>query len=206
MPFERHSIRYDHWFLKHETIYHSELRAIRSLMPAKGKSIEIGVGSGRFAAPLGITLGVEPSQKMARIARRRGIKVIEAIAEKLPFAHNQFDLVFMVTTICFVDDIQQSVSEIYRILKPGGCFINAFIDADSPLGQAYQTHKAKNVFYQEASFFSTDEIIKYLKKAGFTEFSFAQTIFHNPGEIKKIEPVKSGYGEGSFIVVKAIKT
>jgi len=41
--------------------------------------------------------------------------------------------------------------------------------------------------------------------ADFKSFNFAQTIFHNLAEIKGIEPVKDGYGEGSFVVARALK-
>ena len=40
-------------------------------------SVEIGVGTGRFAFPLGIRSGLEPLAKMATIARDRGISVVE---------------------------------------------------------------------------------------------------------------------------------
>jgi hypothetical protein len=50
-----------------------------------------------------------------------------------------------------------------------------------------------------------EEVVFNLKKAGFQDLSFSQTIFHNLDEIKKIEPIKEGYGEGSFVVIKAVK-
>jgi hypothetical protein len=48
---------------------------VRSLLPAGGYGVEIGVGTGRFAVSLGIAVGVEPSPAMAELARRRGIEV-----------------------------------------------------------------------------------------------------------------------------------
>jgi hypothetical protein len=50
-----------------------------------------------------------------------------------------------------------------------------------------------------------DEVVFYLKQAGFKNFNFTQTIFHNLAEIKDVEPIKDGYGKGSFVVVRAIK-
>ena len=174
-------------------------------MPKSRKGMEIGVGSGRFAAPLGIKLGVEPSRKMKKIAQKRGIKVIEGVAEKLPFADSQFEFALMVTTVCFVDDIQTSFQEAYRVIKPGGCLVIGFIDRESPLGKLYQKHRKKSVFYRVATFHTTAEIVLNLKKAGFKNFSFTQTIFHNLPRIKALEPIKKGYGEGSFVVIKALK-
>ena len=204
-PFEKHPLQYEQWFDRHKFAYESELQAIRKLLPQHGNGLEIGIGSGRFAAPLGIKLGLEPSSKMMEIAQARGIEVIGGVGESLPFRDSQFDFATMVTTICFLDDVEVAFNEAYRILKPGGCLIIGFIDKDSSIGQLYQQHKNENVFYRIATFYSVDEVVSHLKKAGFKVFNFAQTIFHNLAEIKGIEPVREGYGEGSFVVVRALK-
>ena len=60
-------------------------------------------------------------------------------------------------------------------------------------------------YYKEV-FDSTGEVISYLEKAGFSKFSFVQTIFHSLADIKSIETVKNGYGSGSFVVIKAVKS
>jgi len=111
----------------------------------------------------------------------------------------------MVTTVCFVDDIQASFQEAYRVLKPGGYLIIGFIDRESSLGRLYQQHKKKSVFYKIATFYTVAEILLNLEKVGFKNFSFTQTIFHSLSKIKAIEPIKEGYGEGSFVVIKALK-
>jgi ubiquinone/menaquinone biosynthesis C-methylase UbiE len=204
-PFEEYASQYEDWFKRNRFAYESELRAIREQLPKTGKGIEIGVGSGRFAAPLGIKIGIEPSRKMRELAQNRGIETIEGIAERLPFRDSQFEFALMVTTICFVDDIQASFQEAYRVLKPGGCFIIGFIDKESSMGRSYQQRKKKSVFYRIATFYSVDEVVSNLKKVAFRNFNFTQTIFHNLGDIKDIEPIKEGYGEGSFVVIRATK-
>lgn len=204
-PFERYWQEYDEWFERNQTAYESELRAIRTLLPATRNGVEIGVGSGRFAAPLGIKVGVDPSAAMCAIARQRGIEVAEGVAEALPFGDESFFLALMVTTICFVDDVELALIEAYRVLRPGGCLMIGLIDKGSPLGMFYEAHKDKSKFYGEATFYSVDEIVSFLKKAGFGDFSFVQTIFHDPADIKELEPVKEAYGQGSFAVIKAVK-
>ncbi len=204
-PFEEYASQYEDWFKRNRFAYESELRAIREQLPKTGKGIEIGIGSGRFAAPLGIKIGIEPSRKMRKLAQNRGIETIEGIAERLPFRDSQFEFALMVTTICFVDDIQVSFQEACRVLKPGGCFIIGFIDKESPVGRSYQQHKEHSVFYRIATFYSVDEVVSNLKKVAFRNFNFTQTIFHNLGDIKDIEPIKEGYGEGSFVVIRATK-
>ena len=204
-PFERHTIKYEEWFEKNEFAYKSELQAVRYLLPKKGAGVEIGVGTGRFAEPLGIRVGVEPSKAMRKVAQKRGIEVIDGVAEALPFEDCLFDFALMVTTVCFVDDIEASFKEAFRVIKPSGFFINGFVDRNSSLGKFYQQHKESNVFYKIATFYSVNEVIPYLKKAGFQNLTFAQTIFHALGEIKEVEAMKEGYGEGSFVVVSGMK-
>jgi ubiquinone/menaquinone biosynthesis C-methylase UbiE len=169
------------------------------------KSIEIGVGSGKFAIPLGIKTGVDPSPRMRKIAEQKGIKVINAVAEELPFENFQFEVVLMVTTICFVDNLNLAFREAYRILKLGGYLIIGFVDKDSSLGKLYQQYKEKSLFYNIATFYSTKEVVYNLNKVGFKEFNFKQTIFHSLNEIKSVEPVKENYGQGSFVVIRARK-
>jgi hypothetical protein len=75
----------------------------------------------------------------------------------------------------------------------------------SPVGTLYQQKKSESVFYKVATFYSVDEVTSYLKKTGFIDLKFTQTIFHRLSEIEHLEPIKKGYGEGSFVVVKALK-
>ncbi|OGW29892.1 MAG: methyltransferase type 11 [Nitrospirae bacterium GWC2_57_13] len=200
--FDQHSREYEAWFEANPRAYEAELRAIRELLPKQGKGLEIGVGSGRFAAPLGIRYGVEPSKAMRDQARLRGIKVIKGVAESLPFTESEFDHCLMVTTVCFLDDIELAFSEAHRVLRPGGSFLIGFVDRDSPLGRDYLAKQDKSVFYQDATFYSTKELIVHLEKAGFSDFRFHQTLFGPLKDIGVNEPVKEGFGDGSFVVVR----
>ncbi|MFW6147510.1 MAG: class I SAM-dependent methyltransferase [Thermodesulfobacteriota bacterium] len=204
-PFEDHSIAYEDWFDRNRFVYDSELLAVKAQLPGAGKALEIGVGSGRFAAPLNIEIGVEPSAAMRSIARDKGITVIGGIAEALPFKESCFDVTLMVTTICFVDSVESSMQESYRVLKQGGSFVVGFIDKDSLIGRTYLKKRDESLFYGAATFYSLDQIVDYLKKTGFRDLRFSQTVFRPLQQISAIEPVKDGYGEGSFVVVNARK-
>ncbi|HKJ67819.1 MAG TPA: class I SAM-dependent methyltransferase [bacterium] len=204
-PFEEHSDQYESWFSDHHAAYESELSAVKELLPPSGSGVEIGVGSGRFAAPLGIQHGVEPSEQMRRIAEQRGIATIAGVAEQLPYQNENFDFALMVTTLCFLDDVTQSFREVRRILTPGGAFLIGFIARESPLGQLYERYKEQNVFYRVATFYSVEEGVSDLRNTGFTDFKFTQTIFRPLEEITAPEPVKPGYGDGSFVVIRAMK-
>jgi ubiquinone/menaquinone biosynthesis C-methylase UbiE len=142
---------------------------------------------------------------MIKIAQRRGIEVIEGVAESLPFLDSEFDFVLMVTTICFLDDIEAAFNEASRVLKFRGSLIIGFIDAKSLIGKLYERHKNESTFYKDATFYSVKEVISHLKNAHFKDFVFRQTLFHSLNKLKNIEPVKKGYGEGSFVVVRGLK-
>lgn len=144
----------DRWFDEHEPIYQAEVEAVRRFAPPTGLGIEVGVGTGCFAVLLGIRFGIDPSRRMLRIARRRGLQVCEAIGERLPFRDEQFDLVLLVTVICFVDDVPALFRETRRVLQSGGHLVLGFIDRDSPLGRSYEARKETNRFYRAAHFYS----------------------------------------------------
>ena len=204
-PFETHVDRYEDWFTKYPDAYTAELRAVRALVPKNSRGIEIGAGTGRFSVPLEIKQGVEPSLQMAKTARRHNMQIISGVAEDLPLADDQFDFALMVTTVCFLDDIARAFQETRRILKPGGFLIVGFVDRTSPLGRLYLAHQHENVFYRDAIFYSVDEIVTAMKQTGFMDFDFRQTIFSGLSEITPAEPVKAGYGQGSFVVVRGQK-
>jgi SAM-dependent methyltransferase len=203
--FDNNVDRYEQWFVDNPLAYVSELRAVRELLPSNGAGIEIGLGTGRFAAPLGIKKGVEPSRAMAELARKKGIEVIIGVAEHLPFKVDEFCFVLMVTTVCFLDDREMAFQEVRRVLEPGGSFVIGFVDRDSLLGREYQTKKDKSAFYQHATFYTTKDIVAALEQAGFGAFEYRQTLFRPLAELVEIEPVREGHGRGSFVVVRGVK-
>lgn len=201
--FDEQAIEYDAWFEKHPDLYLAELEVIRSFIPVNGGGIEIGVGSGRFAVPLGLPIGVEPAPRMAELARQRGIDVLEAVAEALPFADATFDFAIMVAVVCFLNDVGLAFREACRILKPNGTLVIGFIDRESELGYYYSQKKEQSRFYRDASFYSVSELVGLLTKAGFLDFAYRQTLF--PEETTNLT-VKEGYGRGGFVVIQAHKT
>lgn len=202
--FDQNVDRYEAWFVEHPFAYVSELRAIRELLP-KGNGLEIGAGTGRFAAPLGIARGIEPSRPMADLARKKGLDITAGVAEHLPCGDGEFDFCLMVTTVCFLDDIETAFREVHRVLRPGGAFLIGFVDRESSLGKEYLERKDKSVFYRTATFYSVPDITAQLEKANFSGLVFRQTLFHPLAELTEPEPARHGHGQGSFVVVRAVK-
>ncbi|MBU1853696.1 MAG: class I SAM-dependent methyltransferase [Candidatus Omnitrophica bacterium] len=199
--FDKHYKRYDTWYDKYKFAYLSELEAIRRVLPKEAKGLEIGVGTGRFAIPLGITMGIDPSKNMIDIAEERGVNVRWGFGEYLPFFENTFDYVTIIITICFVKDPLKVLMESHRVLKHNGKLIVGIIDKDSFLGKYYQ--RKKSIFYKQANFFGVKELTELFKTAGFNRFTYCQTVFHLPDKIKSIEKPKKDFGKGGFVVISA---
>jgi len=204
-PFDQYADQYDNWFVINKYAFQSELNAIKKALPENGDAIEVGIGSGIFAVPLGIKEGVEPSEAMRKRAEEKGLKSINGVAENLPYADNSKKAVLMVTTICFVDDIHKSFQEVHRVLKDEGLFIIGYVDKNSPIGKSYLVNKDISIFYKDAVFFGTEELLELLNNTGFKINNTYQTVFGNSNEINTVQDVLSGYGKGSFIVIKAQK-
>jgi len=200
-PFELFPDEYDQWFTEHRAEYEEELRAVRSLLPGDGLMLEVGVGTGMFAVPCGVTLGVEPSAAMASRARDKGIRVVLGVAEELPVADQCMNVVLMVTTICFVDSLEQSFREAGRVLKVGGEIVVGFVDRESGLGQEYLRKKERSRFYGPATFYSVPEVLARLRETGFGDIAVRQTLLPGEAEI----PVVPGFGEGAFVVLRGKK-
>jgi ubiquinone/menaquinone biosynthesis C-methylase UbiE len=197
---------YDDWFVRNEMAYRSELAAVKAFLPLSGRGLEIGMGTGRFAAPLGIEVGVEPARAMAAIAKKRGIKVLEAYAEELPFEDESFDFVLMVTVLCFLADPFRALREATRVLKPRGRLIIGMIDPDSPLGRASETNKEKSKFYRQAKFNPVGQVLKWLDDLGYADLKTCQTIFQDSATVMVPQPVNEGHGEGVFVVIAGEKS
>jgi ubiquinone/menaquinone biosynthesis C-methylase UbiE len=99
---------------------------------ATGKVLEVAVGTGLNleAYPQDITLtGIDWSDAMLDIARSRATEVgrtatlQQADAHELPFDDASFDTVVCTFGLCAIPDHTQAISEMTRVLRPGGRLI-----------------------------------------------------------------------------------
>jgi demethylmenaquinone methyltransferase/2-methoxy-6-polyprenyl-1,4-benzoquinol methylase len=106
---------------------------VDELQPRDGQRIlDVATGTGMVAAELRrradcSVVGVDQSAQMLARARRRfaavpagRVELIEAQAERLPFADASFDGLTFTYLLRYVDDPPATLSELARVVKPGG--------------------------------------------------------------------------------------
>ncbi|MEU5345756.1 methyltransferase domain-containing protein [Streptomyces sp. NPDC020766] len=94
-----------------------------------GRVVEIGAGAGRnlpYYSKADHVVAVEPSsgmrtQLMGKIESAAPVvEVVDATGERLPFEDGEFDAAVSFLLLCVVDDLDGVLTEIHRVLKPGG--------------------------------------------------------------------------------------
>jgi ubiquinone/menaquinone biosynthesis C-methylase UbiE len=97
---------------------------------ASGVVLEIGGGTGAnlpyYGAEVQALTITEPAEPMARrLERKLGerslpAEIVQAPAEQLPFEDQSFDTAVSTLVLCTVDDQERALSELRRVIKPGG--------------------------------------------------------------------------------------
>ena len=117
--------------------YHNELsqETVYQFIKESEKTLDIGTGTGRFAiffAEKGKNVvALDQSIEMLNVAKNKSIdanvddliEFIQGDVEKLPFKDNEFDAIISIHVMTHFQDINNFVSEIIRVLKPGGTIV-----------------------------------------------------------------------------------
>ncbi len=127
------------------------LRELRSELvgQSKGRVIELGAGTGlnldHYPADVSELHLTEPDPHMAARLRKRvasssrDVAVVEAPAERLPFEDASVDTVVATLVLCTVREPDKVLSEIARVLRPGGSLLFAeHVRSASPRAAAWQ--------------------------------------------------------------------
>ncbi|MDH4117892.1 MAG: methyltransferase domain-containing protein [Acidimicrobiia bacterium] len=128
------------------------------------RTLDVGCGPGaavRAAASVAReAVGVDPSVRMLKIARRRSrghsnVRFVEAPAHKLPFGDGEFDVAWTVHALHHWGDEGAGLAEVHRILSPGGrLLVMEALDPGKPWGIGEE---------------DVDRISRLLREVGFTE-------------------------------------
>jgi len=118
----------------HDLIDDLEVGFVRPF--ASGRDLlEVGCGTGllleRFAAMCKSAKGVDLSPGMLEKARQRGLDVVEGSATALPFADASFDVAVSFKVLAHIPDIRTALSEMTRVVRPGGHVIAEFYNPRS---------------------------------------------------------------------------
>jgi ubiquinone/menaquinone biosynthesis C-methylase UbiE len=102
------------------------------LAGVKGEVLEIGFGTGLnlsyYPEDIHKIITVDDNPGVQRLAQKRirasSITVDHRVlnGENLPMADNTFDSVVSTWTLCSIENVEQALKEIYRVLKPEGKF------------------------------------------------------------------------------------
>jgi ubiquinone/menaquinone biosynthesis C-methylase UbiE len=129
--YQRHVLPY----LLHLAMRQKQLAPFRRRVigAAEGRVLEVGIGSGLnlplYGPGVQSVIGLEPSAELLRMARERGraasatIEFLEASAEALPLDHGSVDTVVTTWTLCTIPNAMRALSEMRRVLKPGGALL-----------------------------------------------------------------------------------
>ena len=120
----------------------------RLLGQARGRVLEVGVGTGRnlgHYSPDVCVTGIDISARMLAGAARRAaglaqsgssrhVELVPADVERLPFADASFDTVTGTCVFCSVGDPVAGLREVRRVLRPGGSvLLYEHVRPDNPL-------------------------------------------------------------------------
>lgn len=117
----------DHYDQYRGRNYHNHISSylIRAL-PEKGELLDIGCGTGLFIEKYiqngGTAVGLDISRRMLHQAKKRCTcsEFTLASGDTIPFCSNSFDAVSSLLVFSYVKDPEGMLSEVYRVLRPGG--------------------------------------------------------------------------------------
>ncbi|MFF3955144.1 class I SAM-dependent methyltransferase [Streptomyces sp. NPDC001890] len=108
------------------------LAAVRSELLAgmSGRVIEIGAGNGlnfaHYPPAVSEVVAIEPERSLRRLAVRAALRaglpvdVVPGTAEALPVKSEAFDGAVASLVLCSVRNVERSLAEVVRVLRPGG--------------------------------------------------------------------------------------
>jgi ubiquinone/menaquinone biosynthesis C-methylase UbiE len=105
----------------------------RTIEIARGLVLEVGSGSGvnlpLYGPAVARVVGLDPSPELLRLASRRAadtvipVSLLRASAEHLPLADAVFDTIVMTWTLCSIPNPIAALTDMRRVLRPGGRLI-----------------------------------------------------------------------------------
>lgn len=126
-------------YLKERPLFLSLIRAketqlFQKYLPLKRPILDVGCGDGffakvTFAKKLKIDVGLDVQDSRVDEARKSGVykKIVIYDGKKTPFPFKSFNTVISNCVLEHIPDLDQTITEIYRVLKPGGLFLTTVV-------------------------------------------------------------------------------
>jgi demethylmenaquinone methyltransferase/2-methoxy-6-polyprenyl-1,4-benzoquinol methylase len=120
---------------------------LSALAPKPGERIlDIGAGDCSKAARVlqasdgAEVYAVDPNEKRIAAAKRERPQVKSSVAnaESLPFPDSHFDKAYSTMALHHFADLDRALSEVTRVLKPGGSYVVVEVEPGSPLGRLFR--------------------------------------------------------------------
>lgn len=164
--------------------------------------LELGCGTGHwtsFFSTLNFRVtAIDISDAMLKLAYKKNIPrctIQKADVNHLPFKDENFTLAASITMLEFVDDIDDALKEIFRVIKPKGYLILGSLNMDSVIGKT----KDFDSTFKHAHFLSKEEWYKKLSLYGKTEI--IETVFLD----KNFKITSENKVNGAFLAIKVQK-
>ncbi|MEN8142895.1 MAG: class I SAM-dependent methyltransferase [Thermodesulfobacteriota bacterium] len=200
--FQDQADEYENWFADNP-VFASELSALLAIETELAEPrLEIGVGPGLFATRLGISFGIDPAFAPLVKAKDNAIQVCRAIGEQLPFAGHQFGTVFLLFTLCFLQDPARVFKECRRVLSSSGHLALGIIPGNSSWGKELADKGRKgHPLYRHARFHEKEPIETALINCGFEVRETISTLRQSPAKTRQPEEPHKGYDQQAGLLV-----
>lgn len=230
LSFDQYAGKYDAWFMENERLLKSEVALVAHVMKSPGRALSVGCGSGLFEYFLrkdyGIEVseGIEPSEAMADIARKRGMTVTIGTAEESDLGHEQYDTILYNGTPSYISDLETAFEKAYYALKKGGRIVVIDVPKEGSFAMLYNMAKTLGSwdhtllqgikphsvypieFVKEANWRTTGEKADIMERVGFENFHYAQTLTTHPLYAnEKFQKPVDGYESGDYVAISAYK-
>ncbi len=130
--------------------------------------LDVGGGSGRAAAAIvgpEVTVVDASPGMLARARTRRGLSAIAADAGRLPIRDGVVDAAMIVDALHHLPDRDAALSEVSRVLAPGGVLVVREFDPGHPLGRVLEA--GEHLIGMDSAFMSPDALADELGAHGF---------------------------------------
>lgn len=196
--FHERAGEYDQWF-DNSLLFDIELAAIKDLQTSLlAPKLEVGVGPGRFATELGVSVGIDPAFSPLLLASKRDVNTVQGIGEELPVSNGCAATVYLLFTLCFLAEPKLVLAECHRVLKKKGHLVLGVVPARGSWGKALNAKKEKkHPFYEHASFYEAGQIAQWLEETGFKVVECRSSLFQDPENLREKEPSRPGLDEAA---------